>query len=162
MAKGKKLGKKPPRHEKQMVGWREWVRLPQFHVDGIKAKVDTGATTSCLHAEDVIYFKSHGRQMVRFNIYPVQRDNVNKVSAVAEVIDRRQVRSSNGKSQERTVIKTEVELMGERWPIEITLANRDLMGFRMLLGREALRGRFTVDPAKSYRGKMKSKVKGKG
>lgn len=144
--------------EKKTIGWREWASLPQIKVAEIKVKVDTGATTSAMHAEDIKFYKSHGRDMVRFSVYPLQRDSKLKVEAVAEVFDHRVVKSSNGKSEVRPVIVTDVELMGKRWPIEVTLTNRDMMGFRMLLGREALRGRFIVDPEKSFLGKKRKKT----
>jgi hypothetical protein len=132
------------------IGWREWVALPELGVEWIKAKVDTGARTSALHAFAVEPFERRGVLWVRFEVHPVQRDSHTSIACEAEVIDRRLVRSSSGHTQERFVIQTLVELCGEIWPIELTLSRRDAMGFRMLLGRHALRRRFVVDPGRSY------------
>ena len=135
-----------------MIGWREWVGLPDLGIEKIKAKVDTGARSSSLHAFDLERFERHGRQWVRFTIHPVQRNNDLVVQAEAEVLEFRSVRSSSGKASLRPVIVTHVELLGSVWPVELTLANRDAMGFRMLLGRQAFRERFLVDGGKSYYG----------
>ncbi len=132
------------------IGWREWVSLPQLAIPAIKAKIDTGARSSSLHAFDVETFHKGRIEWVRFNVHPLQRSIANAVAAEARVLEYRRVRSSNGVACERPVIVTEIELLGERWPIELTLANRDEMGFRMLLGREALRRRLCVDPGRSY------------
>ncbi|MGD1944531.1 MAG: ATP-dependent zinc protease [Leptolyngbyaceae cyanobacterium] len=132
------------------VGWREWVSLPQLPVDRVKAKVDTGATTSALHASDLEYFNDGDQLMVRFKIYPLQRDASLTIQAVAPVLEKRSVRNSGGQAQERPVIRTPISFGQQQWEIELTLTNRDLMGFRMLLGREAIRHRFLVDPAGSY------------
>ena len=145
-------------HEKRLVGWREWVALPQLKIAAIKVKVDTGATTSAIHADDVTFYRSQGRDMVRFKIFPLQRSSRGAIEVHAEVFDRRMVKSSNGKSELRPVIVTDLEIFGDRWPIEVTLTNRDMMGFRMLLGREALKGRLVVDPERSYRSKRKGRT----
>lgn len=134
-----------------VIGWREWVALPELGVRCIKAKVDTGARTSSLHAFDVEEFKRNGRQMVRFSVHPEQRVGRREVVAEAPLKDRRRVRPSNGRSELRPVILTTVELLGQSWEIEVTLTNRDVMGFRMLLGRQAIRGRFVVDAGTSFR-----------
>lgn len=133
-----------------VTGWREWVALPQLGIVAIKAKIDTGARSSSLHAFDVETFRKGRALWVRFSVHPLQRRIDGAVAAEARVVEHRSVRSSNGMTAERPVIITEVELMGQRWPIELTLANRDEMGFRMLLGREAIRGRLIVDPGRSY------------
>jgi hypothetical protein len=135
-----------------VIGWREWVALPEMGVDRIKAKVDTGARTSSLHAFDLERFERDGRPMVRFEAHPLQRDASERIPVEAELVDRRSVRTSGGESTMRPVVATEVELMGRRWTIELTLIRRDPMGFRMLLGRQAIRGRFLVDPGRSYLG----------
>ena len=96
------------------------------------------------------YVRRKGKRHVRFSIHPFQRDTHSTIETVAAVVEERHVRSSNGKSELRPVIRTPIELGGQRWTIEITLTNRDEMGFRMLLGRNALRGRFLVDPSHSY------------
>lgn len=132
------------------IGWREWVALPDLGAGAIKAKVDTGARSSSLHAFDVREFRRHGRTMVAFTIHPLQRESHTTIEAEAELLEYRHVRSSGGHQTHRPVILTTVELFGQRWEIELTLAARDEMGFRMLLGRQAVRGRFVVDPAHSY------------
>jgi hypothetical protein len=134
-----------------MIGWREWLKLPALGVEAIKAKVDTGARSSALHAFELEEFLgADNRPMVRFKVHPFQRDLTTTVECVAELIDRRQVRSSHGHETLRPVILTTLELGGERYEIEVTLAARDAMGFRMLLGREAVRGRFVIDPNRSF------------
>jgi hypothetical protein len=132
------------------MGWREWVALPALGVPRIKAKVDTGARSSALHAWDLERYRQRGRSMVRFVIHPLQRDLRRKVAAEAEILDERRVVSSSGHAAWRPVILTTVGLLEQAWEIEITLAARDEMGFRMLLGRQAIRGRFLVDPGRSY------------
>ncbi len=135
-----------------VIGWREWVGLPNLGIQTIKVKVDTGARSSSLHAFDVEEFSRGGAQWVRFKVHPVQRRNENTIEAEAEVLEYRSVRSSSGKASMRPVIVTDVELLGFTWEAELTLANRDEMGFRMLLGREAIRGRFVVDSGRSFYG----------
>ena len=143
-----------------VIGWREWVGLPDLGVKSIKAKVDTGARSSSLHAIDLKQFERDGAQWVTFKIHPNQRKSDATVIAEAKIFEHRRVRSSSGKSTMRPVIVTNVRLLGATWPVELTLANRDEMGFRMLLGREAFRGRFLVDAGKSYYGgKPKRKKK---
>lgn len=135
---------------KGVLGWREWVALPSLGIDAIKAKVDTGARTSALHAFEVKLFRAQGREMARFGIHPVQKRTDVEIFAEAEVIDERWVTDSGGHKELRPVIRCPVEVAGASWPIEITLTNRDNMGFRMLLGRTAISGRFMVDPHASY------------
>lgn len=135
------------------IGWREWVALPDLGVPRIKAKLDTGARSSALHAFGVEHFRRRGKDMVRFAVHPLQRSAKREVLVEVEMLGERMVRSSNGVNALRPVILTRVELMGEAWPIEVTLASRDEMGFRMLLGRQAVRGRFLIDPGASYQGK---------
>jgi hypothetical protein len=135
-----------------VIGWREWVGLPDFGIKNIKVKVDTGARSSSLHAFDHHLFERDGVQWVRFKIHPVQRKNNKTVIAEAMVLEFRSVRSSSGVAVLRPVIVTNVALLGITWPVELTLASRDEMGFRMLLGREAFRRRFLVDAGKSYYG----------
>lgn len=133
-----------------VIGWREWLALPGLGVDHIKAKVDTGARTSALHAFGLERFERDGTPMVRFEAHPVQRDTSVRIPVEAELSDRRKVRTSSGDQTLRPVVWTDVELMGRRWEIELTLIRRDPMGFRMLLGRQAVRGRFLVDPGRSF------------
>ncbi|QDU09779.1 ATP-dependent zinc protease [Gimesia aquarii] len=134
------------------IGWREWVKLPDLGVKSIKAKVDTGARSSSLHAYDLYQFERDGEKWIRFKLHPVQRSTHEIVQTEAKILEFRSVRSSSGKASLRPVIVTNIELLGLRWPVELTLANRDEMGFRMLLGREAFRQRFLVDAGKSYYG----------
>lgn len=133
-----------------VVGWREWLSLAELGIDRIKAKVDTGARTSALHAFDMETFEVEGAAWVRFRVHPIQRDRRTIVEAAAPLVDERWVRSSSGRSTLRPVIRTEVVLGDRRWPIVLTLVRRDLMGFRMLLGREAVRHHFLVDPGRSF------------
>jgi hypothetical protein len=133
-----------------LIGWREWVALPDFGVPSIKVKVDTGARTSSLHAFDLEHFTHRGREMVRFEVHPEQRSTAKSVVVEAPLFDRRHVRASSGQGRVRPVILTTVELLGRSWEVELTLTRRDEMGFRMLLGRQAIRGHFLVDAGRSY------------
>ena len=135
-----------------VIGWREWVGLPDFGIRSIKVKVDTGARSSSLHAFGLHEFERNGTTWVRFEVHPVQRKRDRAVAVEAEVLEFRSVRSSSGKAAMRPVIVTNVRLLGTTWPVELTLASRDEMGFRMLLGREAFRRRFLVDAGNSYYG----------
>lgn len=144
------MKKRERKTDKAVVGWREWVSLPELNIKRIKAKIDSGARSSSLHAFDVEVFYRRSRQLVRFGVHPLQRNTRKTVTAEAEVLDFRKVKSSGGHETFRPVILTDLELHGQRWQIELTLANRDEMGFRMLLGRQALRRRFVIDPGSSY------------
>lgn len=133
-----------------ILGWREWLALPELGLPAIKAKVDTGARTSTLHAFYVDTFRRGGRLYARFGVHPIQQRADLVVHGEAPVIDRRQVSDSGGHREERYVIETRLALAGQAWPIELTLTNRETMLFRMLLGRTAITGRALVDPEKSF------------
>jgi hypothetical protein len=137
-------------YDKPAVGWREWLAIPTLGIDRIKAKIDTGARTSVLHAYDVRPFLQDGVAWVRFVVHPLQRNNKVALECTAPIVDRREVTSSSGHSENRHVVQVEIALGGETWPIEMTLTDRDQMGFRMLLGRTAVEGRLVVDPDQSY------------
>ena len=137
---------------RRLVGWREWLALPELGVERIKAKVDTGARSSALHAFDLESFERDGAPWVRFTMHPIQRQSRTAVVAEAPRLDERWVRSSSGKRTLRPVIMTPVTLGESTFPIELTLVRRDMMGFRMLLGRQAVRPLFLVDPGRSYLG----------
>lgn len=135
-----------------VVGWREWVCLPDLGIDAIKAKVDTGARSSALHAVDITELHRGKQAWVRFAVHPMQRDSDRTVFCDAPVLERRAVRSSSGHVQLRYVIRTDLELLGRRWPIDLSLSSRTEMGFRMLIGREAIRRHFVVHPGISFLG----------
>ena len=135
--------------------------LPEYGVDTIKAKLDTGARTSSLHAIGMERFQRGGAEMVRFEIHPEQRSRATRVDVEAAVTDERWVRNSGGYRELRPVVETSVRIGEEVWTIELTLTRRDEMGFRMLLGRQALRKRAVVDPGSSYRAGRRKKTKKK-
>lgn len=133
-----------------LVGWREWIALPELGGIDIKAKLDTGARTSALHAFDIVELKIGGEDWVQFAVHPFQRDDVHATLCLARLVDRRWVTNSGGKREQRRVIRTTLAIGELQWPIELTLANRDQMGFRLLIGRTAMHHRLIVDPARSY------------
>ena len=126
--------------------------LPGLEVPRIKAKLDTGARSSALHAFDLHEVDRDGQAWVRFSIHPWQRSGADAVTVHCPVHDRRTVRSSSGHTEERLVVLMDLELVGRRVSAEMTLSRRDEMGFRMLVGRQALRQGFVVDPGRSYLG----------
>ena len=132
------------------VGWREWVALPDLGIPAIKAKLDTGARSSALHAFDIRERVEGDQVWVEFKVHPLQRNARVTVQARARLLGERWIRSSSGKETLRVVIETRMVLGDRWWPIELTLVRRDLMGFRMLLGRHALRRRLVVSPSRSY------------
>lgn len=129
-----------------IIGWREWLDLPDLGITKIKAKIDTGARTSALHAIHLEILE----QKISFQVHPHQRNHQQTIFAEAKLLEWRNVKNSGGQMQLRPVIQTSIILGKYCWPIELTLTNRDLMGFRILLGREALRGRFLVHPSQSF------------
>tara|TARA_R110002073_G_scaffold2801_17_gene17963 strand:+ start:7647 stop:8168 length:522 start_codon:yes stop_codon:yes gene_type:complete len=144
-----------------IIGWREWVSLPSLGIRHIKAKIDTGARSSSLHALNIETFDAGGIDMVRFDVQPHQRSDAKTIVCEAPVHDIRSVRSSSGQASKRIFILTEVHWLDTTWQVELTLANRNKMGFRMLMGREAIRGRMLVDPGQSYFGGRPKKKKRK-
>jgi hypothetical protein len=137
-----------------VIGWREWVELVGLGDSPfkVKVKVDTGARSSALHAFNVERFERDGRDWVRFDVHPIQDDSKFTIPAEAPLVDERWVRNSGGKADLRPVIRAPIRFLDVEWEIELTLTRRDMMGFRMLLGRQAIRKRFVVDPARSFVG----------
>lgn len=133
-----------------MIGWREWVSLPELGNVILKAKIDTGARTSSLHAWNLALLNENGEEYVTFELHPIQRDNRKAAKCMAPLIDRRIIKSSTGHRQQRFVISTLAQVGQHRWPIELSLTRRDEMGFRMLLGRAAIREHFLINPGKSF------------
>jgi len=132
-----------------VVGWREWVALPELRIDSIKAKVDTGARTSCLHAFRLEEFEKDGTKWLKIWVHPYQNDNTEHVCE-APVLEQREVTDSGGHRESRYVIETMLQLGEQTFRAEFTLTNRDTMKFRMLIGRQALNGRYLVNPQASY------------
>lgn len=135
-----------------LIGWREWVALPDWEVDHLKAKIDTGARTSSLHAFGLEWFDRGGAPWVRFELHPWQHSTADASIAEAAVVATRDIKSSSGNVDHRPVVHTTLVVAGHPVTAEITLTRRDEMGFRMLVGREALRRRFIVDAGASYLG----------
>jgi ribosomal protein S6--L-glutamate ligase len=134
------------------VGWREWVSLPQLGLPAIKAKVDTGARTSALHAFSIETFGPENQPKVRFGVHPVEGNDAIEVYCTAKVVDRRPVISSNGQAEQRYIIEAPIRIGDREWPIEISLSNRETMAHRMLLGRTALESEeAVVEPWSEYK-----------
>jgi hypothetical protein len=138
----------------EVVGWREWVSFPEIGIKRIKAKIDTGARTSALHAFDIEQYSKGTQKFVQFKVHPLQRNNHKSVTVRAKVAEMRRIKDSGGNITERPVIVTDLKIGDAVFPIEITLINRDEMGFRLLLGRSAVKNLFFVDPGRSF---LKSK-----
>jgi hypothetical protein len=135
-----------------VVGWREWVGLPTAGVDWVKAKIDTGARTSSIHAFDQQEVERNGTTWMRFSVHPWQATDEDPVTVERPLLELRTVRSSSGHAEERPLVHLDITLAGRTVTAEVTLSRRDEMGFRMLVGREALAQGFLVDPARSYAG----------
>ncbi len=136
--------------KKIVIGKEEWCALPELGLPAIKARVDTGAKTSSLHAFNIQPFEEDGIKFVHFDIHPVQDNRKIIQRCTGRVVDRREVKSSSGDSERRHVIRTPLRIGDEVWDVEITLTNRDAMGYRMLLGREAMSRRVLIDPDSSF------------
>ncbi len=134
----------------RVIGWREWASLPDLSVSRINAKIDTGAKTSAIHASRIDVAKADDGYWVEFLLHPHRGRKVPEIRCRLPLVDKRSVRSSNGRAEERMVINTPLQLGGEIWPVELTLANRDAMEYRLLIGRDALADRFLVRPDASY------------
>ena len=145
-----KMNDKEIKKELPLIGWREWISLPDLNIASIKAKIDTGAHTSALHAKNIKYEKSEGKTYIIFKTYPLQKSLKNPVRVKALLVGKKKIKSSNGQSETRPVIKTKITLGEFSWLIHITLTKRDQMGFRFILGREALKDRFFVDTGRSF------------
>lgn len=138
-------------HPLPVIGWREYVKFPELNLENIKAKVDTGARSSCLHALNIEYFTKHGERWVRFEVHPQQRNAQVSVQCQARLLEERHIKDSGGTKTHRPVIETTIMLGTVAVKAEVTLIARGSMGFRVLIGRQAVRGRFLVDPGHSYK-----------
>lgn len=136
--------------EKIIIGSEEWCAFPDLGISAIKARVDSGAKTSSLHAFNIQKFRRDGDSWVSFEVHPLQNNRRVVIRCEKPIVDKRVVKSSSGISETRYVISTTIKAGDEAWEIELTLANRDSMGYRMLLGREAMSGRMLVDPSLSF------------
>lgn len=134
---------------KLIIGWQEWAELPKLGIPAIKCKIDTGAKTSALHADAIEPYIRHGERYVQFLVHPLQQHKHTEVECTAKVLEERTIKNSGGKKEHRYVIVSPIILGHLTWPIEISLTNRDPMAFRMLLGRDALKHLFVIDPIKN-------------
>ena len=146
----KPAAKKKPMRAKTIIGWREWVGLPDLGVALIKAKIDTGAKTSALHAFEPEVFEKEGERWVRFKVHPVQGADQPEIPCEAKVTDEREVTSSNGQKETRLFITTRLRIGPYKLPVELSLTNRDELGFRVLIGRVVMKKRFLVDSGRSF------------
>lgn len=136
-------------HPQLIIGRNEWCQLPDMNIPAIKVKVDTGAKTSAIHAFNIHQIIKDGKTFAQFDVHPIQGNNGVIVSCIAPVLAQRNVMSSNGQKECRLVIETTLSMGAHSWNIELTLTNRDLLRYRMLLGREALNHNVLVDPSLS-------------
>ncbi|YCM43510.1 ATP-dependent zinc protease [Verrucomicrobiaceae bacterium 227] len=141
------------------IGWREWVALPELGITAIKAKIDSGARTSCLHTAEYAIFQKDGADWVRFTVHPIKKHDEVETHAEAQVVDYRIVRDSGGHEEKRPFIRTNLHIGKEIWSIEVSLSNRENMKFRMLLGRAGMAQRALIDCSKSYLTKSKPRTK---
>lgn len=141
-----------------LIGWREWASMPELNIPFIKVKVDTGAKTSALHAYNIEILHKNGKEYAKFIVHPLQRNDTIARYCEAEIVDKRNVKSSNGYSEERLVIRTPIKIGNNSWNIDITLTKRDIMKHRMLLGRTAMKN-LIIDPSRTYcQGKIMRKI----
>ncbi len=133
-----------------IIGKKEWCALPDLGLPALKARIDSGARTSALHAFNLVTEKDSDEEWVRFDIHPIQKNRKITRQCTARIIDRRSIKSSSGHAEKRIVIATPLTLGAQTWEIEVTLTNRDQMGYRMLIGRQAMQGRVLIDPAAAY------------
>lgn len=143
------LMRKKNDRKRLLIGRHEWCQLPELKIPAIKAKIDTGAKTSALHAFNIHALRKHNKEYVQFDIHPLQNDERILISCAAQLIDERHITNSSGHKEHRLVILTPIILGDQQWEIEVTLSNRDPMRYRMLLGREALNNRVLIDPSLS-------------
>ncbi len=144
--------------QNSVIGWREWVQLPDLGVHEIKAKVDTGADNSSLHAFNLERFDRDGIEMVRFELHPRQRKRRPSISCEAEVVGEKKVKNPGGRTEVRPIITTTLVVAGKSIGAKVNLTTRDEMTFRMLLGRRTIRKHFFVDPGRSYLGGRPAKL----
>jgi len=134
----------------QIIGWREWISFPGLGIPAIKSKIDTGARSSAIHTYMIEPFEKSGQEYVRFGVHPFKKRRDVEVICEAPVLDKRIVTDSGGHSELRYVVNTLVKIGEQSWPIEVTLASRETMLFRCLLGRTALEGKYIIDPVRSF------------
>ncbi len=152
------MGHQTPSNSSLHIGWQEWCALPKLHLPAIKAKIDTGAKTSVLHAADIHPFHRRGKEYVQFIVHPIQRSLKYPVPCTALVIDRRTIMNTGGSQETRYIILSTLVLGEKTWDIEISLTNRELLSFRLLLGRDALKNTI-IEPGKTLlQGKIKPKT----
>lgn len=132
------------------IGWREWVSFPDYGIGSIKAKIDTGAKTSAIHAFRIREVDYEGARHVEFFLHPEQKRRNPEIRCIAPVLDQRLIKSSNGTVQNRFIVSTTLAIADREWSIDLSLTNRDDMGFRLLIGRDALRNKVIIHPAKSF------------
>jgi ribosomal protein S6--L-glutamate ligase len=135
---------------KTLIGWKEWCQLPALGLPAIKAKIDTGAKTSCIHATNIVLFEKKSQPWIRFTVDPIQANKIIMIECKAPVLDERFITSSSGHKERRYIIRTPIRLGHHEWYIDLSLSNRENMRFRMLLGRDALKGHTLIDPTKMH------------
>lgn len=136
--------------DKIIIGKEEWCSLPSLKIESIKVRVDTGAKTSAVHAFNIVPFKKDDARWVRYEVHPIEGDEFTTVQCESRIVGKRRVKSTNGESDVRYIVAATLSIAEHLWDIEISLANRDTMGYRMLLGRQAMAGKVLVDPQASF------------